>query len=303
VNGTPNRWVAALANTVLAPAGFLYAGAPGMALLYLAGVIGAAFLAAGGAGVGGTRLLGALALLVIVVWAPVHAFRLARARPLHAPRTWYMNWMSILSLLALFFATTLLVRGFGAEPFRVPSSAMAPGLLPGDLIVVSKWGYGHYGAFGQTVMRTPISAPIARGDLLVFERGFPAEVYVKRVVGLPGDTVLYRDGLLTVNGFHADHVPAGAGRAPDGSSVPRFKETLDGITYPLLQGDEIAEAFGANLDGCTTRGTLIRCVLKPDTYFMLGDFRSNSVDSRFFGPVPARDIVGRVAYTLHAGQP
>jgi signal peptidase I len=180
-----------------------------------------------------------------------------------------------------FFPVLLVVfvlRSFIVEPFQIPSSSMVPTLQVGDYILVNKYTYG----IRLPVLRTKvldINSP-RRGDVMVF---FPPHMnktyFIKRVVGLPGDTVSYRDKRLYVNG---ELVPRESlGVIPDGVARIRMgKETLGEAEF-LMQDD------------AARRSRDFTVKVKPGHYFMMGDNRDNSSDSRVWGEVPEQDIVGK----------
>ncbi len=170
------------------------------------------------------------------------------------------------------------LRSFLVEPFQIPSSSMVPTLQVGDYILVNKYTYG----IRLPVIRTKILAlnEPERGDVMVF---FPPHMndtyYIKRVVGLPGDTVTYRNKELYINGEHLVRNPLAV--LPDG--VNRYHvelETLGDATH-LMQVNDMRP-----------RGDF-SVVVKPGHYFMMGDNRDNSSDSRVWGQVPEKDIVGK----------
>lgn len=180
-----------------------------------------------------------------------------------------------------FFPVLLFVfvlRSFLVEPFQIPSSSMVPTLQVGDYILVNKYTYG----IRLPVLRTkvlPFNEP-QRGDVMVF---FPPHMkktyFIKRVIGLPGDTVVYRNKQLTINGEPADQKLLAA--LPP--SQPRFQlieEDLGGVVH-RVQTD-----LRRNLDDFAIR-------VQPGHYFMIGDNRDNSSDSRVWGQVPERNIVGK----------
>ena len=180
-----------------------------------------------------------------------------------------------------FFPVLLVVfvlRSFLVEPFQIPSSSMVPTLQVGDYILVNKYTYG----IRLPVLRTKVLAlnEPQRGDVMVF---FPPHMndtyFIKRVVGLPGDTVTYRNKQLFVNGELVER--EALGEFPQGSS--RFKVGLEvlGDANHLMQVDAMRPARDFSL------------VVKPDHYFMMGDNRDNSSDSRIWGQVPEKDIVGK----------
>jgi signal peptidase I len=180
-----------------------------------------------------------------------------------------------------FFPVLLVVfilRSFLVEPFQIPSSSMVPTLQVGDYILVNKFTYG----IRLPVVRTKvisINEP-QRGDVMVF---FPPHMndtyFIKRVVGLPGDTITYRDKRLFVNGESVDRESLGV-LPIDNSRFEMGIETL-GDRQHLMQVDQARPAGDFSL------------VVKAGHYFMMGDNRDNSSDSRIWGQVPEEDIVGK----------
>lgn len=188
---------------------------------------------------------------------------------------------SFFPLLAFVFV----LRSFLYEPFQIPSSSMVPTLEVGDFILVNKFNYGLRLPVARTQVAT-IGAP-DRGDVVVF---FPPHkndtYYIKRVIGTPGDRIEYRDKVLTVNG---EPVPREwLAEVPEGRS--RFAvglESVAGDSY-LMQVDQGRPARDFSV------------TVKPGHYFMMGDNRDNSSDSRVWGQVPEGDIVGQaVAIWMH----
>lgn len=180
-----------------------------------------------------------------------------------------------------FFPVLLVVfvlRSFLVEPFQIPSSSMVPTLEVGDYILVNKYTYG----IRLPVVRTKVLAlnEPQRGDVMVF---FPPHMndtyFIKRVIGLPGDIVSYRQKRLYINGKEAPLemlavVPEGASRYGMGL------ETIGDATH-LVQEDQSRPARDFSVQ------------VKPGHYFMMGDNRDNSSDSRIWGQVPEKDIVGK----------
>jgi len=170
------------------------------------------------------------------------------------------------------------LRSFLVEPFQIPSSSMVPTLQVGDYILVNKFTYG----IRLPVIRTKVmdlNEP-QRGDVMVF---FPPHMndtyYIKRVIGLPGDTVSYRSKRLFINGVPVPQESLGV--VPDGGS--RYEvglETLGDSTH-LSQMNQGRPARDFSV------------TVKPGHYFMMGDNRDNSSDSRIWGQVPEKDIVGK----------
>ena len=170
------------------------------------------------------------------------------------------------------------LRSFLVEPFQIPSSSMVPTLEVGDYILVNKYTYG----IRLPVLRTkvmPLNQP-RRGDVMVF---FPPHMndtyFIKRVVGLPGDTVTYRNKRIFLNG---EEVRATPQTDVDASSAShRIAQEVLGDAEHLMQVDSMRPARDFSV------------VVKPGHYFMMGDNRDNSSDSRIWGQVPEKDIVGK----------
>jgi signal peptidase I len=193
------------------------------------------------------------------------------------------------SFFPVIFAV-LLIRSFLAEPFRIPSSSMMPTLLIGDFILVNKFAYGlRWPVIDRKFVE--VGEP-ARGDVVVFRypgRGpdDPARGtdYIKRVVGLPGDEVAYRDHVLYVNGEPVRVDPAGRyvgqGSGANMTGAAIGLEQLPGAPHRILGNP-----------GGLARGEGAWSV-PAGHYFVLGDNRDNSEDSRFWGFVPEQNLVGK----------
>jgi signal peptidase I len=187
----------------------------------------------------------------------------------------------------------LVIRTLLFQPFSIPSGSMRPTLLEGDYLFVTKWAYGysrHSLPFSPPIFSGRIwSSDPERGDVVVFK--FPPNPsldYIKRVIGLPGDKIQMKDGQLYINGTAVPREKVGQIDNPDITEVERpvdvYKETLpNGVAYDTL--DLTPSSIGDN-----TR----EFVVPEGHYFMMGDNRDNSTDSRFsVGFVPAENLVGR----------
>lgn len=180
--------------------------------------------------------------------------------------------------LAPVLGIVLVLRSFIIEPFQIPSSSMVPTLQKGDFIVVNKWVYG----LRLPVLRNlvvPIGEP-ERGDVMVFFPPHEQRYFIKRLVGLPGDKVSVVDGVLFING--AQMAQSDAQPVADDLRSALFSENLDGYQHPIqrrLQPGRLSQNF--------------HDVVPPGHYFMMGDNRDNSSDSRVWGPVPAERVVGK----------
>jgi signal peptidase I len=177
----------------------------------------------------------------------------------------------------------LLLRSFLVEPFRIPSGSMMPTLLVGDFILVNKFAYG----IRLPVLNTKvidIDEP-ERGDVVVFRYPKdPSVDYIKRVVGLPGDTVSYANKVVYVNGRPAGQVPAGVylgeGSGVSMSGASKRREQLGDVQHDILVMPR-------------TPGVEGRYVVGEGEYFVMGDNRDNSNDSRYWGTVPEENLVGK----------
>ncbi|KVL26568.1 signal peptidase I [Burkholderia sp. MSMB1835] len=209
-----------------------------------------------------------------------------------------------LEYTASFFPVILavfVVRSFVVEPFKIPSGSMVPTLLVGDFILVNKFEYG----LRLPVTNTKITqgSPLSRGDVVVFRYPKDESVdYIKRVIGLPGDTVAYQDKQLTINGQPVPETPL-----PDffdderQNYAKQFEETIGNKKNAILNNPAVPPfVMGAYdypyRDNCTYNSRGVICKVPPGHYFMMGDNRDNSADSRYWGFVPDRNIVGRAFF-------
>ena len=183
----------------------------------------------------------------------------------------------------------LVIRTFLFQPFSIPSGSMMPTLLVGDYLFVSKWSYGfskYSFPFSPDIFEGRVlSFEPDRGDVVVFRKPHEEDVdYIKRLIGLPGDHVQMREGILYLNGKAVPRESAGEFTFDDGTTAEQYRETLpNGASYVTLD-------LSPNSPGDNTR----EFVVPPDHYFMMGDNRDNSLDSRFdVGYVPFENFVGK----------
>ena len=298
----PSRKLAALLGFFLPPVGMLYVARARWAGIYL--VLSFAIATFNALLLREQQLTGYVVALVVGIACAVQGYRYARDfREIKRP--WYSRGSGLLFVVALFVAMMVGARAFLLEPFRAPSASMLPSIGPGARLIVKKWGYGNYATFGIHFASTPISSELNRGDVVVFEspenRTFS---YVKRIVGLPGDRVAYFSKRLWVNDQEVPRKQIGDYAWPDRSdSIPQYLERGGESEYPILIGTEArpltppAKAFPLQ-DRCTYTAEGLSCRVPEGHYFVLGDNRDNSADSRAWGFVPAENIVGKVLLIL-----
>jgi len=180
----------------------------------------------------------------------------------------------------------LLLRSFVFEPFRIPSGSMIPTLLVGDFILVSKFSYGvRLPVIHTRILETGLPE---RGDVAVFRfPRNPRQDYIKRVVGLPGDNIVYRDKAFFVNGEEvkvSDEEPYAIPGTDDMQLGVKRRELLGSVDHDILVQNTGLAAGSREWD------------VPQGHYFMVGDNRDNSNDSRFWGFVPEENLVGKAKY-------
>ena len=177
-----------------------------------------------------------------------------------SPRRVFTEYVVIL-VVAL--GVAFLLQAFVVKPYKIPSPSMVPTLDPGDRVLVARFLY-HF--------TTP-----AHGDIAVFK--YPLDtrvVFIKRVIGLPGDVLSLRDGHVYVNGRQLSEPYVAKINGQPAPTQPA----------PPIAGSTIAEPWSLNRP----------YKVPPGTYFMMGDNRTDSDDSRVWGPVPARDLIGKAFF-------
>jgi signal peptidase I len=240
-----------------------------------------------------------LILLVVTggVWA-MEMLWLRRSRAQHAKQPWWVEYsVSFFPVILIVF----LLRSFLVEPFKIPSSSMVPTLLVGDFILVNKYTYGIRLPVAN-VKVVELGSP-ERGDVMVFR--FPEDPsldYIKRVVAIPGDRLEYRNKRLSING-----TPVPTRQVDDYLSKERMQfsrryvETVNGVEHEILLDEDSppsmmpgrAFPFAGN---CNYNTNGLACTVPPGHYFVMGDNRDNSSDSRVWGFVPDANIVGKAFF-------
>ncbi len=212
---------------------------------------------------------------------------------------WWLDWTAGLFpvIISVFF-----LRSFLFEPFKIPSGSMIPTLMVGDLILVNKFHYG----LRLPVINTKITdgTPPQRGDVMVFRYPpKPSIDYIKRVIGLPGDTVAYLNKRLTINGQAVPTETLPEFFDEDATRYfSQFEETLGDRKHRLLNHADRAAfvtpmvEFQDHRDNCSYTIEGVSCKVPQGYYFMMGDNRDNSQDSRYWGFVPDKNIVGKAFF-------
>lgn len=299
----PRKWQAALLGFFIPPIAMMYVAQARWALIYLFAIL--IIWGIGWFYLHGTVIAAVLPYVVAVICA-AHAYRFAERYPDEMQSPAYSRWYWLLGAMVGYFVVVFGMRAFVVELFRAPSGSMLPTIPARANLLVQKWGYGNYGAQGINLFRTPISSALSRGDIIVFE--FPPNRsmhFVKRLVGLPGDTVAYHGKTLSINGKPVERRPiAEYFDAKSTTYTPAFIESLMGVEYAVLI-DEHSSAYIPTpsdfpfRDKCTYGPDGASCVVPAGHYFTMGDNRGNSNDSRIWGFVPANHIVGKVLHIVH----
>jgi signal peptidase I len=212
--------------------------------------------------------------------------------------TWIEYSGSFFPVIALVF----FLRSFLYEPFKIPSSSMVPTLVIGDLILVNKFTYGvRLPVLNKKII--DVGDP-QRGDVMVFK--YPKDMsqdYIKRVIGVPGDKISYENKRLTVNDKPVQYTPMDDYLEDEGLEYhQQFMETLPNTAHRILTNKnkrtiDLASVDNfPNRDACVYAYEKFTCIVPEGNYFMMGDNRDNSADSRYWGFVPNKNIVGKAFF-------
>lgn len=258
-------------------------------MLMLLGVFGLIAIASDFA----AAMLGALGVMAAVPGIINLVRRPPQGRALTV-RTLYWGFFPV--LLAVF-----VLRSFVVEPFKIPSGSMIPTLRIGDFIAVNKFAYGiRLPVINKKIIE--IGQP-QRGDIIVFRWPVdPSLDYVKRLVGLPGDKVVYHNKRLTINGIPQPVKPLPDFHDQNRMIVSRrFEEQLGTVSHQILNDDEAPPFVGQIMtypysENCSYDAEGFVCKVPPGNYFMMGDNRDNSQDSRVWGFVPDANLKGRAFF-------
>ncbi|WP_295990311.1 signal peptidase I [Rugamonas sp.] len=298
----PKTWIAVILSLFSAP----------LALLYLERVRWAAWfflwvVVMGGLGFTLPSIFNSTFLSVVLqllTWfaGVIVCYREVSNSIVKAQRRWYSRWQALTGLVVAVLLSVTIGTTFLYEHFRVPSTSMLPTVGVGSNVIVQKWGYGHYSKMGVKISSRSMSASLQRGDIVVFD--YPVDVrqmYIKRLVGLPGDLVEYRDKHLYVNGHDtrgsllAEYLE----QVDDGARyLTHVAERLESVEYEVLMNPDRDRYFDPRdfpfHDTCQFNANSVSCRVPENHFFVLGDNRDNSTDSRDWGYVRSDQIVGKV---------
>ena len=305
----PRRWLAVVLSLFVGNSGLLYVGAIRWYLVYallpiLISVI-AVFVILDDPITSFLPFFGMISWCAQIAGA-IHSYRLASSYVPGSKRPWYSHWWGILVTYLIILLITLIpifvVRAFFYEPYKMPSSSMSPSYNNGEYIIISKFGYGNYGTFGVDILHTQPTKQIIRGDVIVF--AFPKDPkydYMKRVIGLPHDRVVYKNKALYINGEQVSTSKLTQ------EEVARFAQKSSLLNYVrgdlnalVAKRESIGDASWTVIENANAPAMDIDITLPDDSYFVLGDKRDNSNDSRFWGFVPGRNIKGKVIKSFEA---
>ena len=238
-----------------------------------------------------------LTLVTGTLWCLDRFYARSRRAP-DAPSPWWVEWG------AAFFPVVLIVfglRSFVVEPYKIPSGSMVPTLLEGDFIVVNKFTYGIRLPISNTRIIS-VNTP-KRGEVMVFR--YPRDLsqsYIKRVVGLPNDTVEYVEKRLIINGEKVEMTESGKYLHADRLyHSPRYTEKLGETMHNVLIEEQVPTFVRDVMnypfrENCAYNDRGFSCKVPAGHYLVMGDNRDNSADSRVWGFVPDENIVGRAFF-------
>jgi signal peptidase I len=239
-----------------------------------------------------------LLLLFTGAFALADALYFSKQRRKTDKEPWWIEYpKSFFPVILIVF----LLRSFLVEPFKIPSGSMVPTLVVGDFILVNKFAYGiRIPLINKKIVG--IGEP-SRGDVMVFR--FPEDTsldYIKRVVGIPGDRVVYANKKLFINGVEQPQKRIADYLHPERVHYSRqFLEKLGEVEHALLVEEDASPAIPflrpfPFRENCTYNNEGVACTVPPGHYFMMGDNRDNSADSRVWGFVPDENIVGKAFF-------
>ncbi len=292
----PDKLNAILTSVFFNPIAMLYVGRPGWAAFYFLSTTTLGGLQFWRGDEPGWRPVIAGAILTLWIAGVVHVWRSTTRYPQEKTLQPWAGWRGILGAALLLGVCLGLIRAFSYEAFVNTSAGMLPTLELDTRMLVQKWGYGHYSAFGVDLYRGAIRAPIARGDIVALDNPRNAqESLVKRVIGLPGERIDMEGDHLFINGRPVNRSAIGLARE---NRNGLWHESFGQAEYDIVNWNDKPREFPQleNDPDCRHEATSLVCVVPAGKYFVLGDNRDNSYDSRVFGLVPSSHIVGKLVW-------
>ncbi|MGF1726129.1 signal peptidase I [Photobacterium nomapromontoriensis] len=240
---------------------------------------------------------------VLFILCPVHAYIAARRYKSSENRLWYARWwmplLANFSILSIIFVS----RVFIIDYYSIPSSAMAPSLNEGEYIVIDKRGFGNYRFAGVQFGKSESKVEPERGEIIAFQYPKNPQIdFVQRIIGLPGDTIVYKNKKLVVipscegkTDLCSDPIIEKVEIKPYDKYSVVYEESIDKNKYNILNNknrrDQMHRYYQQNENPTGV------WKVPAGQYFVMGDNRDNSLDSRYFGFVPKGYIIGTVAYS------
>ena len=237
-------------------------------------------------------------LVVTGIVTALDALYFGKRRAAGVKEPWWIEYpKSFFPVILIVF----LLRSFVVEPFKIPSGSMIPTLLVGDFILVNKYTYGiRLPVINKKIIS--INEP-ERGDVMVFRYpDDPSVDYIKRVVGLPGDKIAYEGKRLTINGGEVPLTETSDYLLKDKIEyLKEYTETLGKVKHSILldPNEPAASPYAKQFPqrgNCIYNNNGVMCTVPPGHYFMMGDNRDNSSDSRVWGFVPEANIIGKAFF-------
>lgn len=240
---------------------------------------------------------------VLFIIYPIHSFIISKNYDVSQKRAWYASWWGAASCFLLVFSLVITLRAFYFEPFSIPAGSMSPTLNPGDQLIVTKNGFGNYRYLGIQILKTEPTEKPSRGDIIVFQYPKNPQIdYVKRVIGLPGDKIIYQNKNIYIKEFCTksesecpSYVAVEKLKMDEAQNdISLYEENIGDQSYSILIDPKVGDRKNYYYSQV---GTARDEWLVPDGhYFVLGDNRDNSLDSRFWGFVPEGNIIGKSFY-------